>query len=87
MTTIPYDPAAWHSDGRLYPPLPDSVREVEEVPQVVRYRSRGHNTFIGDNGSIEIAGVSEGVPPANRILEKPGADGRSLWQQTTTFDD
>src|SRR5688500_3403270 len=54
LTTIPFNPDNWQTDGRLYPPQPDSMREVEGHPEVRRFRSRGHNTFVGVNGSIEI---------------------------------
>lgn len=71
LTTIPNDPARWQTDGRLYPPRDDSARV--ERPGVTRYRSRGHNTWIGDNGAIEIKGVDGTV-----YLDKPGADGKRV---------
>jgi hypothetical protein len=40
---------------------------------VTRYRSRGHNTLIGDNGAIEIRSIAGSL-----ILFKPGADGRVI---------
>lgn len=83
MTDIPHDPDAWQADGRLYPPLEDSVRAVPGYPGVRRLRSRAHNTFIGDNGSIEIAEVGAGVPPIAPIFSKAGADGRSVWERRT----
>jgi hypothetical protein len=77
MTLIPYDPIRWQSDGRMYPPQPDAVRDVPGFPTVKRYRSVGHNTFIADNGAIQIA-----VPPppdgGRIVLSKRGADGKHL---------
>ena len=73
MTDIPFDPDAWLSDGRMYPPQGDSRRKVPGRNDLVRYRSLGHNTWIGANGAIRIAGVDGQV-----FLEKPGADGRTV---------
>ena len=87
MSGVAYDPTAWQSDGRLYPPQGDAARAVEGAARVVRFRSRGHNTFIGSNGAIEIAEAAEGVPPRNRVFEKSGADGLSVWQQATGTDE
>lgn len=81
---VPNDPDNWQSDGRMYAPRADSRRVVSGHPKVVRYRNRAHNTFLGRNGSIEIRAVQPGVRPevGSLLLSKPGADGRSLWQQT-----
>ena len=81
MTDTPYNPDAWQTDGRLYPQQRDSIRDVPGYPSVQRFRSRGHNTFIGSNGSIEIAEVGTGVPPTARLFTKAGADGRTVWNQ------
>lgn len=59
------------TDGRLYPPLDDMARP--HGPNVTRYRNRGHNTYVGNNGSIEIKTL-----PGTIIFEKPGADGRKV---------
>ena len=75
MTTIANQPELWQTDGRMYPPQPDSARSVEGHPGVTRFRSRGHNTFIGKNGAIEIQEVA-----SNRLLfSKSGADERGVW--------
>ena len=64
LTAIPFNPEAATSlhqaDGRMYPPLRDSERSVPDYPSVKRLRSRGHNTFIGVNGSVEIADLRTG---------------------------
>jgi hypothetical protein len=73
MTSIPFDPANWQNDGRMYPPQMDSLRAIPGRSDVRRFRSKAHNTLIGDNGAIEIRDLS-GRP----ILTKPGADGRAL---------
>lgn len=74
LTTIPNngnDPVISRTDGRLYPPLDDMARP--HSPSVTRYRNRGHNTYIGGNGSIEIKTL-----PGEIIFQKAGADGRKV---------
>lgn len=73
MTDIPNDPASWQTDGRMYPPQADNARDVDNRPDLVRYRSRGHNTLIRDNGAIEISDLQGTV-----LLSKPGQDGRGV---------
>jgi hypothetical protein len=70
MTSIPFDPPRWQEDGRMYPPQRDNMTVVEGHPDVKRFRSRQHITFIGDNGAIEIRSRR-----GDTILSKPGADG------------
>lgn len=77
MTSIPFNPELWQTDGRMYPPQADSVREVEGHPKVKRLRSLKHNTYIGENGAIEI----RPAPDGEVILAKPGADGKGVWEQ------
>lgn len=80
FTKIPFDPDAYKTDGRLYPPQADSAYEVEGFPGVTRLRSLGHNTFIADNGAIEIRLL--GVPPesGDLLFEKSGSNGKGVWQ-------
>lgn len=73
FTDIPYRPEYWQTDGRMYPPEEDSARAVEGRPDVVRYRHKGHNTFIRDNGAIVVREITGQVR-----VEKPGADGRGV---------
>jgi hypothetical protein len=77
LTAIPFNPDNWQTDGRMYPPQPDSMREVDGHPEVRRFRSRAHNTFIGDNGSIEIQVASSKAV----AFSKPGEDSRGVWEQ------
>ena len=74
MTAIPQNPENWQSDGRLYPPLLDNLRAVPNRNDVKRLRSVGHNTFIGENGSIEI----EVIKSKEVIFSKAGEDGRKV---------
>ena len=77
LSGIPYNPAQWQSDSRMYPPQPDSRRPVPQRPHIVRYRTRAHNVFIASNGSIEIRPADQ-----DRVLfRKPGSDGRGVWDQ------
>ena len=72
FTSIPNNPHLWESDGRLYPPRDDSRRTVPDRDDIVRYRSRKHNTWIAENGAIKIT-------KGDKIcLDKPGADGLTL---------
>jgi len=73
LTDIPNEPANWQTDGRMYPPQADNARDVENRPDLVRFRSRGHNTLIRDNGAIEIRDLQ-----GNVLLSKPGQDGHGV---------
>jgi hypothetical protein len=72
---VPYAPDHWETDGLIYPPFADNRKAVDGHRGVMRYRSRKHNTFIGANGSIEIAEGGGGVE-----FSKPGVDGRGGWE-------
>jgi hypothetical protein len=76
LTDVPANPDAWMTDGRMYPPQADSRRKVQENDRVARFRSRGHNTFIGQNGAIEIRTLDGDI-----LFFKAGADGRHVWEQ------
>lgn len=75
LTSLPFNPWSWRTDGRLYPPQRDSARAVPGHRQVVRYRSRMHNTYIAGNGAIEIQTLDGSVQ-----FQKAGADGRTVWE-------
>ena len=69
LTDIAYQPGNYETDGRMYPPQEDSARDVPERQDVVRYRSRSHNTYIRDNGAIEIQDLDGNVK-----FSKPGSN-------------
>lgn len=73
LTEIPFRSDRWQSDGRMYPPEEGHAREVEGRGDVIRYRHKAHNTFIRDNGAIEIRSIDEEL-----LFEKSGSDGRSV---------
>ena len=73
LTSIPFTPTAWQSDGRMYPPMADARRRIPGRVDVVRYRSVAHNTFVGDNGAVRIE-ETDGTCRVN----KPGRDGRTI---------
>jgi hypothetical protein len=73
FSSVPFDPSRWMDDGRMYPAQADSARSDPAQPDLVRYRSRMHNTRIGANGAIRIDEVNGAC-----LLNKPGHDGRSI---------
>ncbi|MBI3270244.1 MAG: hypothetical protein HYZ53_14635 [Planctomycetes bacterium] len=78
LSGVPFNPDAWRSDGRLYPPRLDSERRLSGHPNVRRFRHVGHNTLIRENGAIQIR-VANSEPLAGEVLfSKGGADGREV---------
>ena len=73
FTNISFQPEHWQTDGRMYPPEEDNAREVDGRSDIIRYRHKGHNTFIRCNGAIEIRDVDGEV-----LFQKCGADGRRV---------
>lgn len=70
LTDIPFNSAAWQTDGRMYPPEEDSARDVPGRDDVVRYRSKAHNIYIRANGALEIRDTQHRL-----CFAKKGADG------------
>lgn len=75
LTGVPNNPMNWQSDQRIYPPQKDASRDVAGHTLVTRFRSRRHNTYIGENGSVEIVTLSGRIE-----VQKPGLDGRGVWE-------
>ena len=73
FTSIPFDPSQWRNDGRMYPPQSDNARSVPGSDDVVRYRSRGHNTWVSTYGAILIK-----TDDGQVLLDKPGRNLRRV---------
>lgn len=71
FTSIPYQPDNWLTDGRMYAPMADSKRRTGNR-NISRYRSKGHNTYLGINGAIKIVDIQT----RKVLLDKHGFDQR-----------
>jgi len=71
----PYDPESWSTDGRLYPPVPSGMRPVPGRPEVTRWRSKAHNTYVRANGALEIVSVHDEAT----IFSASGKNGKGVW--------
>jgi hypothetical protein len=59
------------------PPQTDRVYAVDDYPAVLRYNSFKHNTYIANNGAIEIRAIASGVIE----FSKAGANGKGVWNE------
>lgn len=82
FTNIPFNPNNWMDDGRLYPPQEDSIRNVPGHENVTMFRSRGHLTYIADNGAIEI----QQTKSMEIVFSKHGSNGFGVWQREQSED-
>ena len=76
MTTIPFDPSSWQTDGRMYPPQDDALRAVDGRDDLKRYRTKNHNIFIRNNGAFEI----QETVGARVLVARVGSDGTGVWE-------
>lgn len=67
----------------MYPPQPDSRREVPDRTDLVRYRTVAHSVVLRDNGAIAILVghkvTADDLAKLPRAIDKPGADGRRVF--------
>jgi hypothetical protein len=73
LSGIPLDPSKWASDGRMYPPQSDNARDVAGRPELTRYRSLAHNTYISESGAIRIEKINRDL-----VLSKPACNGNEV---------
>jgi len=60
----------------MYPPEVDNAREVPGRSDVIRFRNKAHNTYVRENGAIEICSSKGEV-----LFSKYGADGLGVELQ------
>ena len=75
LTQIPEDSKNYLNDGRMYPPQMDNMSFDKTKPDVRRFRSKGHVTFIAENGAIQIKRVNGQLE-----FEKSGSNGKGVWE-------
>jgi hypothetical protein len=73
---VPNNPSNWQTGGRLYPPQTDRAYAVDGFPEVIRYKSFRHETYIATNGAIEVKLITTNVVD----FTKPGANGKGVWE-------
>lgn len=73
LSGITAKPDTLGDDGRMYPPMDDARRDVAGKPDLCRYRTRGHNTFVSADGAIRIDQIRGPC-----LLSKPAQSGRII---------
>ena len=63
-------------NGKEIPPQTDRVFSVDGFPEVFRYNSFKHDTYIASNGAIEIRVIVTGAVD----FTKAGANGKGVWE-------
>jgi len=74
MTSIPFDPSAWMTDGRMYPVQDDYIFDVSGRPDLKRLATRRQDLFIRSNGAFRIVSRRD----AQILIEKLGSDGKGV---------
>ena len=74
---VEFNISNYTNDGRMYPPLKDSRRKVSGRNDVIRYRNKGHNTYISSSGAIKIYLIEKGSD-SKCILDKAGLNGEFI---------
>ena len=70
---VPYDPANWMIDGRMYPPH-DDFEQPSPVAHAALFHTVGHRVWFADNGAI-LFEVRKGEKAGRIELDKAGANG------------
>lgn len=81
LSGITNNPSAWATDGRLYPPQLDHEYRFDLRHRVRRFRTVGHNVFIGENGAIQIRLWAPDPLEGKILFSKAGADGIEVMGQ------
>ena len=77
LTPYPNEPDRWRELDRLFPPQTDRMSVVKECRVTVRrFDSRGHLTYIAENGAMEFRTLWK----VEAVFSKNGIDGRTVCE-------